>query len=184
MAQLNSNNVFADGTACLDSPVLKFDPSIPGEFDDFEGDALLDDYLCSIAPPVMMSQKLDFTNVYADGTACIDSCAAGSLDENMPSEFSMDENEASFHGYLCSIAPPVMMSQKLDFNNVYADGTAGIDSFAAGSLDENMPSEFSEGENEASFHDYLCNIAPIVVAKGDSNPKVPETSPLEKLQGA
>lgn len=192
--------VYADGTSCIDSSIrLNLDPSMPQEFDESENEASLHEYLCDIAPLVEVPQKLptplDFNNVYGDGTTCMDNCPTSNINPGLPCEFTEPENEASFHGYLCGIAPLVEVPQTpptpLDSNNVYADGTMSIDSISSRSVSQSslgLPCEFTEPENEASFHDYLCSIAPPVMVKGDS--KVPlersasKASPPDQLQGA
>jgi len=182
MVQLSYDNVYADGTSCIDISTLKIPTFAPSEFTEQENEALFHEYLCGIAPlvePQVPSERtpLGVNNVYADGTASIDnSPKINHSDDSVPSEFTEPEHEGFFHEYLCSQAPLVVVPQTppLDFH-VYADGTACIDNTMV-SPDPSVPHEFTEPENEASFHEYLCNIAPPVVVKGDSNSKMPTSN--------
>jgi hypothetical protein len=185
---LDHSNVYADGTA---STATKNDGGLPSEFMDTEREASFHEYLSDIAPPVVMPQvrpvPLDHSNVYADGTASTDSKNDGGL----PSEFVDTEREASFHEYLSDIAPPVVMPEvrpvPLDVSNVYADGTACTSS-SPRKTDNGLPCEFIEPEKEASLHEYLCDIAPLVEV---SSPKMRtqhdnlmEDAPPDQLLGA
>lgn len=175
-AMLDVSNVYADGTACTANSPKIVDTSIPSEFTEPEHEASFHDYLCGIAPLERPAMPLDSINVYADGTTSIDSNVSPA---GLPYEFSEPEKEASFHAYLSDMAPPVALQRMppvpLDFDNVYADGTACTESPAKSNLDGLLPNEFSEPEKEAAFHEYLCDLAPMVKAMGEvSSPKSPD----------
>lgn len=78
------HNVYADGTACIDTPTFNRDSCIPCELTEEEGEAVFHEYLSSIAPPVMAPRML-------------------------PSEFSETEGEAMLNEYLCDLAPIVVV---------------------------------------------------------------------------
>lgn len=198
-ARLDAYNVYADGTACPCNIPKNSDGLIPCEFDEPEVEASFHEYLSEIAPPVVPQTSpmpLDSINVYRDGTCTGNS--AKNIDSCVPGEFDEPEKEASFHEYLSDIAPPVVVSQvplePLDVNNVYADGTA-CDNISPKHVDGSIPREFIEPEKEASFHEYLCDIAPMVPMSEPCSPKMlnstrfsadnlMEESPPDQLLGA
>eukprot|EP00746_Dinoflagellata_sp_MGD_P008667 gnl/MRDRNA2_/MRDRNA2_117362_c0_seq1.p1 gnl/MRDRNA2_/MRDRNA2_117362_c0~~gnl/MRDRNA2_/MRDRNA2_117362_c0_seq1.p1 ORF type:complete len:373 (+),score=92.89 gnl/MRDRNA2_/MRDRNA2_117362_c0_seq1:100-1218(+) len=202
VSRMDTSNVYADGTACLCSSPMNSDPLLPCEFVESEREASFHEYLSDIAPPVVPQRSpmpLNIINVYTDGTACTDSSFNNS-DSCIPGEFDEPEKEASFHEYLSDIAPPVVVPQEplepLDVNNVYADGTACVNS-SDRNIDSSLPREFMEPEKEASLHEYLCDIAPLVPMTEPCSPKVltsthgrftpdniMEESPPDQLLGA
>jgi hypothetical protein len=177
VSRLHVSNVYADGTACTGYSPKNCSSLIPCEFDDSEDEAILNEYLSDIAPPVVpqtATMALDVMNVFADGTVCTGS-SPKHADSRIPCEFIQSESEASFHEYLSDMAPPVVVPQvplmPLDINNVYADGTACTGSSPKND-DGSIPREFIEPEKEASFHEYLCDIAPMVALSEPCSPKV------------